>query len=97
MFKHGLTKPLPPMMSIILLNNINSFWLLKKMDKNMFLYEITHRYLKNDYQFFDTLKTKHRKIRGNCNLLIKVKFHKLEWSSPLTSKVTPTQVFSCEY
>ena len=50
----------------------------------MFLYEITHRYLKNDYQFFDTLKTKDRKIRGNCNLLIKVKFYKLEWSSPLS-------------
>ena len=44
----------------------------------MFLYEITHRYLKNDYQFFDTLKTKDHKIRGNCNLLIKVKFYKLE-------------------
>ena len=44
----------------------------------MFLYEITHRYLKNDYQSFDTLKTKYRKIRGNFNLLIKVKFHKLE-------------------
>ena len=44
----------------------------------MFLYEITHRYLKNHYQFFDTLKTKDFKIRGNCNLLIKVKFPKLE-------------------
>ena len=44
----------------------------------MFLYEITHRCLKNDYQFFDTLKAKHRKIRGNCNLLIKFKFHELE-------------------
>ena len=44
----------------------------------MFLYEITHRYLKNDYQFCYTLKTKDRKIRGYCNLLIKVKFHKLE-------------------
>ena len=44
----------------------------------MFLYEITHRYLKNDYQFFDTLKTKDRKIGGNCTLSIKVKFHKLE-------------------
>ena len=44
----------------------------------MFLYEITHRYLKNGYQFFDTLKAKHRKIRENCNLLINVKFHKLE-------------------
>ena len=66
MFKHGLTKHLPTMMSM-LLNNINSFRLLKKLDKSLFLYEITHRYLKNDYQFFDTLKTKHRKIRGNCN------------------------------
>ena len=37
---------------------------------------------KNDYQFSDTLKTKDSKIRGNCNLL-KVKFHELEWSSPL--------------
>ena len=44
----------------------------------MFLYEITHRYLNNYYHFFDTLKTKHRKIRGNCHLIIKVKFHKLE-------------------
>ena len=44
----------------------------------MFLYDITDRYLKNDYQFFDTLKTKHRKIREYCNLLINVKFHKLE-------------------
>ena len=44
----------------------------------MFLYEKTLRYFKYDYQFFDTLKTKARKIRGNCNLLIKVKFHKLE-------------------
>ena len=44
----------------------------------MFLYEITHRYLKNDYQFFDTVKTKHPTIRRNCNLFIKVKFQKLE-------------------
>ena len=56
-----------------------------KLLKNMFLYEITHRDLKNDYQVFDTLKTKDHKIRGNCNLLIKVKFYKLEWSSPLIS------------
>ena len=28
----------------------------------MFLYEITHRYLKNDYQFFGTLKTKLEEI-----------------------------------
>ena len=40
----------------------------------MFLYEKTHRYLKSEYQFFDT---KDRKIRGNCNLLIKDKFHEL--------------------
>ena len=37
-----------------------------------------HRYLKNDYQFFDTFKSKDRKIRGNCNLLITAKFHELE-------------------
>ena len=43
----------------------------------MFLYEITRRYLKNDYQFFNTLKTTDHKIRGNCNLIIKVKFDKL--------------------
>ena len=40
----------------------------------MFLCAKTHRYLKNDYQFFDTLKTKDNKIRGNCNFLIKAKF-----------------------
>ena len=51
----------------------------------MFLQEITHRYLKNDYQFFYTIKTKGRKIRGNSNLLVKVKFHKIECSSPLNS------------
>ena len=44
----------------------------------MFLYEKTRRYLKSDYQFFDALKTKDRKIRENCNLLTKVKFHELE-------------------
>ena len=44
----------------------------------MFLYEIAHRYFKNDYQFFDTSKAKDCKLRGNCDLLIKVKFHKLE-------------------
>ena len=43
----------------------------------MFLYEKTHRYLKKDYQFFDTLKGKCRKIKGNCKSLIKVKFHEL--------------------
>ena len=44
----------------------------------MFLYGITLRYLKNNDQFCDTLKTNHCKIRGNCHLLVKVKFHKLE-------------------
>ena len=29
----------------------------------MLLYEITHRYLKNDYLFFDTLKTKIVKLK----------------------------------
>ena len=43
----------------------------------MFLYEKAYRYLKNDHQFFDTLKAKDRKIRGNCDLLIKIKFHEL--------------------
>ena len=42
-----------------------------------------HRYLKNDYQFFDALKTKYCKIRENCNLLTKVKFQELESISPL--------------
>ena len=45
------------------------------MYQNMFLYEKTQRYLKNDYQLFDALKTKDRKIRGISNLLTKVKFH----------------------
>ena len=53
------------------------------MNKNMFLHEKTHRYLKNDYQFFVAIKTKDRKNRGNCNLLTKVKFHELLWSSSL--------------
>ena len=44
----------------------------------MFQHEKTQRYVKNDYQFFDTFKTKNRKIRGNCNLLIKIKFDELE-------------------
>ena len=48
------------------------------MYKHMFLYEKTHRCLKNDYQFFDTSKTIDCKIRGSCDLLIKVKFHELE-------------------
>ena len=38
----------------------------------MFLYEKTHRYLKNDYQFFDALKTKARKIRGNMYFINKI-------------------------
>ena len=48
------------------------------MHKNVFLCKKTHTYLKNDYQIFDVLKTKDRKIRGNRNLLTKVKFHELE-------------------
>ena len=44
------------------------------MSENMFLFEITQRYLKNDYQFFDTLKRRHRKVRGNCNFLMEVNF-----------------------
>ena len=48
--------------------------IIQKLYKNVFLYGKTHRYLKNDYQFFDALEIKDRKIRGNCNLLTKVKF-----------------------
>ena len=51
----------------------------------MFLYEIIHRYLKNNNQFFYTFKIKDCKIRGSCNLLIKVKFQKSKWISPLKS------------
>ena len=64
------------------------------MYKNMFLYEKTHRHLKNDYQFFDTLKTKYLKIRGNCNLLIKVKFRKLERSSLLIKESIQKQLLT---
>ena len=53
------------------------------MYKSVYLYEKAHRYFKNDYQFFDALKTKDCKIRGNCNLLTKVKFHELERNSPV--------------
>ena len=44
----------------------------------MFLYKKTPRYLKNDYQFFDTLKQKIVKLEANCNLSLKVKFHELQ-------------------
>ena len=37
-----------------------------------------HRYLKNDYQLFDPLKTKDCTIRGYYNLLTKAKFHELD-------------------
>ena len=30
--------------------------MIKKTYENMFPYEITHRYLKNNYQFFDAFK-----------------------------------------
>ena len=43
-------------------------------------------YLKKDYQFLNSLKTKYRKIRGNCNLLIKVKVHELIEFIELISK-----------
>ena len=64
------------------------------LHKNLFLYQKTHRYLKNDYQFFDALKTKDRKIRGNCNLLSKVKFHELELSSPLNLEISTSEMYS---
>ena len=74
-----LTNLLPTMTSIWL-NYNNSFWLFRKCLKTCFSMR-KHIYLKNDYQFFDTFKTKDRKIKGNCDLSIKVKFHELEWSS----------------
>ena len=67
------------------------------MYKNMFLYGKTRRYLKNDYQFSDSLKTKDRKIRGDCNLLIKVKFHGLEWTSPLNLFLISSNLFPVCY
>ena len=55
----------------------------------MFLYEkhIDISITIIDYRFFHTLKTKDGKIRENCNLLIKVKFHELESSAPLIQKL----------
>ena len=53
----------------------------------MFLYEKTHRYLKNDYQFFDALKTKDCKIREKCNILTKVKFHEMKFCKCFGSSV----------
>ena len=41
----------------------------------MFLHEET-KISQERFQFFDTLKTKERKVKGHCNLLTKVKFHK---------------------
>ena len=74
----------------------------------MFLYEKTHRYLKNDYQFFDTWKTKYRRIRGNCNFnriqvsWIRVKFSFKQRDLALFSKSqyvyhSRIHAFSSEY
>ena len=41
-----------------LIKPYQQFLIIQKIYKNMFLYEKTPRYLKNDYQFFDTLKQK---------------------------------------
>ena len=84
---YGLTKLLPTM-TWIWLNYIKSFWLVRKCIKTYI-----KAYLNNDYhQFFDILKTKCHKIRGRCNLLIKFKFHELEWSSPLITENGNLQV-----
>ena len=61
----------------------------------MFLYEKTRIYLKNAYHFFDALKPKDCKIRGNYNLLTKVKFHNFDLSSPLIYFPTPEK--TCIY
>ena len=42
------------------------------------LYLSNAQYILYIHTFFDTLKTKDRKIRGNCNLLRKIKCHELE-------------------
>ena len=51
--------------------------------------------MKNDYQFFDALKTRNRKIRGYYNLLIKVRLHKSERSSPLKHFKNLCRVYEC--
>ena len=90
-------------MTSVWLNYINSFWLFRIFIKACFCKrksrDISRTFI---FQFFDALKTKGRKIRGNCNLLIKVKFHELEWSSPwkchglssIVIKRTRTKLFS---
>ena len=45
-----------------LIKPYQQFLIIQKIYKNMFLYEIAHRYLKNRYQFFDTLKAKDVKL-----------------------------------
>ena len=56
------------------------------MYKTMFLYKETHKYLKKDYQFFDTLKTKENKI-GSRTIA-----H--EEPCPPTPKLTLTQTLT---
>ena len=80
-----LTKLLLPMKSIWL-NYINSFWLFRNCVKTCFCMR-KHRYLKNDYQFFDALKTVDCKIWGNCNLLKKVKLERSSTLNKLALKV----------
>ena len=75
-----LTKLLPAMTSIYL-NYSKSFWLFRKCIKTCFC---MRKQISQDWlSIFDALKTKDRKIRGNCKLVIKVRFHELEWSSLL--------------
>ena len=78
-----LTKFLPTVTSIWL--DYVSFWLFRKCITTYFCVK-KYRYLRNDYH--DTLTTKNRKNRGDRILFIKVKFHELEWSSPLRGLVT---------
>ena len=63
----SLTKILPTMTSIWL-NYINSFWLFRNCIKTCFCMR-KHIDIKNDYQFFDALKTKDHQI-----LWIRMKF-----------------------
>ena len=52
----------------------------------MFLYKETHKYLKKDYQFFDTLKTKENKIGSRAIAQ--------EEPCPPTPKLTLTQTLT---
>ena len=91
-----LTKLLPTLTSIWL-NYVNSFWLLRNCIKTCFCMRKHIDISRTIINFFDALKTKDRKIRRNCNLLTKVKFHELEWSSLLSLYLCVDTQYVCVY